>query len=175
MVSKSLIAVTAALVLAGCVGTEEVEAVDTTGSDTFGNWTVTSASDPETGNNLLFANAFSEIGSDEAILWVGLLCDDTELEVGFGLVAPFQPSEPLIITTQIEGGPVMDRQGDVFEGDEAVAGFASNDVALAFLSELTTGLALTATIDNAGEILGPAQFDITGADLVAQRIDDECL
>ena len=173
MTSKRLIAATTSLLLAACVSTGN-ESVGTTNTDVAGNWTITTATDPETGDRLLFASVFSEPGFDEDILWLGLLCDASELEVGFGLEPPFEPAASLIITTQIEDGPVIDRPGDVFEGDEPVVGFAANDVTLAFLDELTSGFALTATVDNAGDVRGPALFDLAGVDVVAQRIRRDC-
>ena len=174
MIPKTLIAATACLLLVGCVSTDE-ESVGTTNTDVAGNWTITIATDSETGDRLLFANVFSEPGFDDEIVWLGLLCDAAELEVGFGLEPPFEPAGSLIITTQIDDGPVIDRPGDVFDDGEPVVGFASNDVTLPFLDDLASGFALTATVDTAGDVRGPALFDITGVDMVAQRIRRDCL
>lgn len=169
MVRATLIAATSSLVLAGCVGTQD--AVDPT---FFGNWITEVSQDPETGQFLMFMTLFPEPGFDQQILWLGLVCDDVELEVGFGLADPYPPTDPLAITTQIEDGPVVDRQGDFF-GEGEVIGFASNAVALAFVDEMAAGTALTVTADSDGDVRGPALFDITGADAIARRVRDDCL
>lgn len=169
MLIKATLSAAAALLLVGCVSTEQ----DVEEASIVGDWIVEASTDPDTQEPLLFATLFPQVGSDDQILWLGLICGDDELEVGFGLTDAYDPALPLVITSQVDGGAVIDRQGDFFgEGD--VIGFASNDVALAFLDEIAGGTDLIVTADGNGVVQGPAIFEITGASTVAQQIRRDC-